>query len=90
MIKRNLATAMWFVVGWTGGSMLFGYLNAPGALALVPAVAIAMLIHIDPMGAIWPADATRGRRIRPIEELAAELDRKAEGAGVVAEERSAR
>ena len=90
MIKRNLATAMWFVVGWTGGSLLFGFLGAPGALALVPALAIAMVVHIDPMGAIWPADPNRGRRVRPIEELAAELDRKNEGAGVVAEERTAR
>ena len=90
MFKRNLATAMWFVVGWTGGSIVFGLMNAPGALALVPALAIAMLIHIDPMGAIWPADPSRGRRIRPIEEFAAELDRKNEGAGVAVEERRAR
>ena len=90
MSKRNLATALWFVVGWTGGSLLFGLMNAPWALAFVPAVAIAMLVHIDPMGAIWPADANRARRVRPIEELAAELNRNNEGAGVLAEERTAR
>jgi hypothetical protein len=89
MNKRNVATVLWFVTGWTGGALLFGLLDAPAALALVPAITIAMLVHLDPAGWFWPAKVGE-RRIRPIEELAAELDRNHQGAGVAVEQRSSR
>jgi hypothetical protein len=89
MNKRNVATVLWFITGWTGGALFFGFFNLPELLALVPAVGIAWVVRTDPNHAIWVSEPPK-RRVRPINEVAAELDRRNEGAGVLAESRTPR
>ena len=89
MNKRNVATVLWFITGWSGGALLFGFFNLPEILALAPAIGAAGLVRWDPKGAIWPAAAPK-RTIRPINDFAADLERRAEGAGVLVERRPSR
>ena len=85
MTKRNLATVLWFVTGWTLGALLAAFLGLPSILALALALSFAAIVRWDPTGVLW----TRSGTVRPINEVAAELDRKAEGrAGTEAEPRS--
>lgn len=76
MKKRNLATVLWFLAGWSAGGLLVGIMGLPSVLAFVPGVLIAGLVRWDPAGWLWTRPATQ-RRVRPINELADELDRQA-------------
>ena len=76
MGKRNLATVLWFLAGWSLGGLLVGFMGLPSLLALVPGVLIAGLVRWDPAGMLWTRRTTT-RRVRPINEVAAELDRQA-------------
>jgi hypothetical protein len=76
MGKRNLATVLWFLAGWSGGGLLVGLFGLPSLLAFVPGILMAGLIRWDPAGVLWTKPAAQ-RRVRPINELADELDRKA-------------
>ena len=80
MGKRNLATVLWFLAGWSGGGLLVGLFGLPSVLAFVPGILMAGLIRWDPAGVLWTRPATK-RRVRPINELADELDRKASSPG---------
>lgn len=75
MNKRNVATVLWFIAGWSLGGIVTGLMVMPSILAVVPGVLIAGLIRWDPAGVLWPQTAKR--RIRPINEFAAELDERA-------------
>jgi hypothetical protein len=75
MTKRNVATVLWFIAGYTGGGLVFGFLGMPLGLAFVPGIVVAALVRWDPMGLFWPAPAER--RVRPINEVADELDKNA-------------
>ena len=75
MSKRNLATVLWFLAGWSGGGLLVGIMGLPSLLAFVPGLLMAGLVRWDPTGTLWTRQAP-ARRVRPINELAAELDRK--------------
>ncbi|MEA2673307.1 MAG: hypothetical protein QOI92_499 [Chloroflexota bacterium] len=87
MNKQNLASVLWFFAGWSGGGLLFGLMGLPAILAFVPGIALAVLIRLDVAKPMW-AHSGNGRRIVPINEFAAELDRRAEQrAGVGAETR---
>ena len=77
MNKRNLASALWFLAGWFGGSLMVGLLALPAVLALLPGVILAILVRVDPGGFMWSRTGT-GRRIVPINQFAAELDRKSD------------
>jgi len=74
MNKRNLASILWFIAGWQGGGLLVGILELPWLLSFTPGIVMAVLVRWDPTGIFWSRSAT-GRRIRPINEVAAELDR---------------
>jgi hypothetical protein len=74
MNKRNLASALWFLAGWSGGGLLVGLTGLPDILAFVPGIALAVLVRLDPAKFLWTRSAT-GRRIVPINQFAAELDR---------------
>jgi hypothetical protein len=76
MRKRNLATVLWFLAGWSGGGLLVGIFGLPSVMAFVPGILMAGLVRWDPAGLLWSRPATQ-RRVRPINELADELDRKA-------------
>jgi hypothetical protein len=87
MNKRNLASVLWFLAGWSGGGLLFGLMGLPAILALVPGIALAVLIRLEVATPMW-SHAGNGRRIVPINQFAAELDKRAEQrAGVGAETR---
>jgi hypothetical protein len=87
MNKRNLASVLWFLAGWSGGGLFVGLMGLPAVLAFVPGVVLAVLIRLDVAKAMW-SHAGNGRRIMPINEFAAELDKRAQQrAGVGAETR---
>ena len=74
MNKRNLASILWFLAGWEAGGLLVGIMGLPWLLAFTPGIVMAALVRWDPTGLFWSRSGT-GRRIRPINEFAAELDR---------------
>jgi hypothetical protein len=78
VILRVVATLLWSAVGWSAAGIVAGLLALPSAVALVGAIAAAMIVWFDPSGRLWARQAP-GRRIRPIEEVAAELDSRATG-----------
>jgi len=59
MNKRILATVLWFMVGWTGGSMASFFLGLPDGLNVALAVLIGSVVWFDPAHLLWP----QGRRI---------------------------
>lgn len=72
MNVRNLSTALWFLAGWSGAGLIVGFLALPTSWALLGGLAAAALVRWEPSGRLWGAQAQR--RVRPIEEVAAELD----------------
>jgi hypothetical protein len=76
MSKRNLATVLWFFAGWVGAGGVFAMSDMPSDLGIVVGVVLAGLIRWDPAGWIWAKPAPT-RRIRSINDVAAELDRAA-------------
>jgi len=88
MNKRNLAAVLWFLAGWSGGGLLqiFGL---PSIAAFVPGLLLGGLVLMDPAGWFSPGRPSTKRVVRPINEVAAELDRKSERwSGAEAENRS--
>ena len=75
MNKRNLASFLWFLAGWSGGGLLVGLTGLPALLAFIPGVALAILVRVAPAEFLWTRTAT-GRRIVPINDFAAELDKR--------------
>jgi len=77
MAKRNLGAVLWLIAGWSGGGLLAGILGLPTELGLIPGVMLAVLVRWDPTGAIWSRSVTGKRIVRPINEFAAELEKRA-------------
>jgi hypothetical protein len=77
MNKRNLAAVLWFLAGWMAAGGLFALYGLPQSLGIVVGVATAGLVWWDPAHLIWkrPSEV---RRVRPINEVAEELDRRIE------------
>ena len=75
MNKRNVATLLWFVAGWSLGGLVTGLTGAPAVLGALPGVVIAGLVRWDPKGWLWAAPAS-GRRVTPINDFAEELERQ--------------
>ena len=88
MSKRNLATGLWFFAGWVGAGGVFAMSGMPADLGIAVGVVVAGLVRWDPLGWIWAKPATT-RRVRPINDVAAELDRN-NGIPVTEAERIAR
>ena len=53
MNKRNLATTLWFLMGWTLGLVLASTAGIPSLAAPVLGVALAAIVRWDPSGRIW-------------------------------------
>jgi hypothetical protein len=74
MKKRDIVTVLWFLMGWGIGNVLFGSTNV---LAFAPGVGLAVLVYLDPLHVLWSRSSTDTRRVRPINEVAEELYRRA-------------
>ena len=85
MNKRNVATILWFFAGWVASGSVLAMSGLPADLGAVVGAVVAGMVHWDPAGWIWMRP-TAQRRIRPINEVAAELDRN-NGAGAGEPER---
>lgn len=81
MNVRNLSTVLWFAAGWSGTGLLVGFLGLPNSWALLGGLVVAAAVRWEPTGRLWGTQPLR--RVRPIEEVAAELDGQA-GAAVPA------
>lgn len=86
MNVRNLATVLWFMAGWSGAGLVVGLLGLPSPLAIAGGVATAALVRWDPSGRLWKT-GSGARRVRPIEDVARELDERAAVPSPAAEER---
>lgn len=64
MNKRNLATLLWFMVGWTIGAVVAFVAGLPSALAVVLGVALAAIVRWDPTGHLWASAVQRPARHR--------------------------
>jgi uncharacterized membrane protein YoaK (UPF0700 family) len=53
MSKRNLATTLWFLVGWTLGLFLAFAAGLPSLLGPALAVVLAAVVYRDPSGRLW-------------------------------------
>ena len=53
MTKRNLATVLWLLMGWTLGLMLAATAGLPSLTAPALGVLFAAIVHGDPSGRIW-------------------------------------
>jgi hypothetical protein len=64
MVKRVVATVLWFVVITWGYNYLGYYLGLPFLGGPVIGTAVAAFVALDPMNAIWPrkADAEPAER----------------------------
>ena len=72
MNVRNLSTVLWFLAGWSGAGLVAGFLSLPTILAVGGGVAAAAAVRWEPSGRLWGVQQTR--RVRPIDDVAAELD----------------
>jgi hypothetical protein len=72
MKKRTLATALWFLAGWSGGALLVGLMGLPSILGFAPGIALGALVRLDPGGFLWKHQAT-GPRVVPISDHRAGL-----------------
>lgn len=73
MKKRDIVTVLWFLMGWGIGNVLFGSMNL---IAFAPGIVLAALVYLDPLHVLWTRSNADARRVRPINEVADELDRR--------------
>ncbi len=63
MSKRNVATVLWFLMGWTLGSMVAVFSGYPSILGLALGLPVAALVHWG-IGRLWPEPKRLdGRRV---------------------------
>lgn len=74
MAKRDVVTILWFLTGWGVGNVLVGPMEM---LALAPGVLLAAFVYWDPLHLLWSRSNRQSRRVRPINEVTDELDRRA-------------
>jgi hypothetical protein len=78
MNKRNVATVLWFLMGWTVGSVLAVMFNLPSYIGIVMGFPFAAAVRYGPLGRLW-SEAPPRSSVRPADEVAEALDRKAAG-----------
>lgn len=74
MNKRNLASFLWFLVGWQAGGFLVSFTDLPVLLGFAPGVALAVLVRWDPTR-VFSRKPEPIRKLTPINDYAAALDR---------------
>lgn len=88
MNKRNIATVLWFLMGWTAGSVAAVMAGLPSAVGLIVGVPFAAAVRWGPVGRLWGSRPADGRRRIPIDEYAAELERGSTEAAPAAGDRA--
>ncbi len=53
MHKRLLATSLWLFAGWYIGAAMTVYLGLPEIVGMLPGIAMAWLVAVDPMHRLW-------------------------------------
>ena len=53
MSKRNVATVLWFAMGWTVGSILAIVLGLPSILGILMGIPFAWVIRNGPARQVW-------------------------------------
>jgi hypothetical protein len=89
VIRRTVAVALWFLVGWATGGLVAFALGTPAALAPGVALLAAAVVAWDPTGLLWGPKPDRqriARRIATLERVPADRsaiapERKLEAAG---------
>ena len=81
MNKRNVASFLWFLAGWSGGGLFVGLMGLPTILAFMPGIALALVVRTEAAAFLWQRSATGRRiapaaRIVPINQFSAELDKR--------------
>ena len=61
MTKRVATAVLWFMAGWTFGSMGVFFLGLPSGAEVVLSVGLAILVW-DPTGRLWTS-SSGGRRV---------------------------
>lgn len=56
MNKRNVATVLWFMTGWTAGAALAVVVGLPTLIGAGVAVAAAAFVRRDPTGHLWSTE----------------------------------
>ncbi len=75
MNKRTLAAFLWFLVGWQAGGVLVALTTLPWFVAFAPGLVLAVFVLWDPTR-LFTVRPDSGRKIVPINEYAATLDRR--------------
>jgi hypothetical protein len=70
MVKRVVASTLWFVVIAWGYDYLGYYLGLPFLAGPIIAATVAAFVGLDPMKAIWPRKAVQEPAEPPQESLA--------------------
>jgi hypothetical protein len=69
VIRRTVAVALWFLVGWATGGLIAFALGTPAALAPGVGLLAAGLVAWDPAGLLWGPKPDRQRIARRIGDL---------------------
>jgi hypothetical protein len=77
MPKRIFITILWLAVGWTLGSMLTFFVGFPPGFDLALSVLLGVIVYWDPAHLIWASSTSGARTVRPVDEVAEDLERGA-------------
>lgn len=73
MNKRAVASLLWFAMIWVAYEILWSVTGVLRPIGPVIAAAVAAVVAVDPLGALWPKAARReSTSLRPIRSLAGE------------------
>lgn len=64
MNKRNVATVLWFAMGWTIGTIMAIAVGLPSILGVLMGIPFALAIRQGPAGRVWSPDALADRNER--------------------------
>lgn len=76
MTTRVIAVFLWYLAGWSIGEVGVVLLDLPAGVAIVPGILIGNVALAVAGAATLGIGRRPKRRVRNIEELAAELDRR--------------
>ena len=66
MVKRTLATVLWFLAGWSAAGFLVFAFGLPGAVAPFVGMIAALFVAVDPLNGIWRRPTTQHNLLGPL------------------------